>query len=231
MVRKTLAQQTADNIYELICMDSSYTPGSRLPGENILSAQLKVSRNTLREAISILVSRGVLEVFRGKGTFIAADAAAIGNYGLEQMDRIRLRLHDLYEARLLIEPELTALACTRANDDELRHILELGKRSAEEIYIDLRTKAEQDFHNSIIEAAHNEFLMQISPIINNAIKDALYIGAEIQDQLSALTLSDHPLIMSFIERRDPIGARQAMSVHLRRVINVLNLNDGEFPII
>jgi len=56
MVRKTLAQQTADNIYELICRDSSYTPGSRLPGENILSAQLKVSRNTLREAISILVS-------------------------------------------------------------------------------------------------------------------------------------------------------------------------------
>lgn len=231
MIRKTLAQQTADNIYELIFTDSRYGPGSRLPGENILSDQLNVSRNTLREAISILVSRGVLEVFRGKGTFVAADAQALGSYGLEQMDRIRLRLHDLYEARLLLEPELAALACTRASEEEMHNIMILGKRAAEAIESTQRTQTEQDFHNAIIAAAHNEFLMQLSPIINNAIKDAIYIGADIQSQLSGLTLSDHPVIMSFLEKRDPVGAKHAMSIHLRRVIDVLRLNEGGFPIV
>ena len=231
MIRKNLARQSADNIYELIFTNGKYKPGDRLPGENILSEQLKVSRNTLREAIKILVSQGVLKVYRGRGTFVAEDAKAIDDYGLEQTDRIRLRLHDLYETRLLLEPELAALCCIRASDSEMKHIMELGKKAGEAIHTDLRATTEQEFHNAIIEAAHNEFLMQLSPIINNAIKDALYVGADIQSQLSELTLADHPVIMAFLEKRDPIGARQAMSIHLRRVINILDLNSGEFPII
>ena len=226
-----MSQQTADNIYELISTGGKYGPGSRLPGENILSEELNVSRNTLREAIKILVSQGVLKVYRGKGTFVAEDALERGEYDLGQMERIRLRLHDLYETRLLIEPELAALACARASDAELENIMALGERAKEAIYTELRAQTEQEFHTAIIRAAHNEFMMQLSPIINNAIKDALYIGSDIQGQLSALTLSDHPVIMSFLEKRDPIGTRQAMAIHLRRVINVLNLGDGEFPIL
>lgn len=223
MIRKTLSQQTADTIYEMIFTDNRYSPGSRLPGENLLAAELDVSRNTLREAISLLVSQGVLKVYRGKGTYVSEDAKAVNDYGLAQMDRIRLRLHDLYEARLLFEPELAALCCIRANDEEIEQILKLGKKAEESIHTDLRTSTEQEFHNAIIAAAHNEFLMQISPIINNAIRDALYIGAEKQSQLSELTLSDHPVIMDFLSRRDPDGARSAMSIHLKRVINILNL--------
>ena len=66
MIRKTLAQQTADSIYSLILEGSEFKPGDQLPGENILSEKLGVSRSTLRESIRILVAQGLLEVYRGR---------------------------------------------------------------------------------------------------------------------------------------------------------------------
>ena len=71
-IRKVkLSEQTADRLYEMIVDERRYTPGSKLPNENELSEELQVSRTTLREAISFLVAQGVLEIRRGKGTFVS----------------------------------------------------------------------------------------------------------------------------------------------------------------
>ncbi len=215
----------------MIVEDKEFAPGQKLPGENALSERLRVSRNTLREAIKVLASRGILEVYRGKGTFVARDLKAFDGYDLGQMDRVRKRLKDLYEVRLLIEPELAALACARATDEEMANIIRLAKDAEEAVHSELRASTEQEFHAAIIAAAHNDFLMQLTPIINNAVKDALYVGKDMENQLNSLTLSDHPVIMEFLKKRDPIGTRQAMAVHLRRVIDTLNLDHGEHPII
>ena len=71
--RVKLSEQTSDRLYEMIVEERGYAPGSKLPNENELSEELKVSRTTLREAISFLVAQGVLEIRRGKGTFVAED--------------------------------------------------------------------------------------------------------------------------------------------------------------
>ena len=65
-----LSERTADRLCELIMDERQFTPGSKLPNENELSEALHVSRTTLREAISFLVAQGVLEIRRGKGTFV-----------------------------------------------------------------------------------------------------------------------------------------------------------------
>ena len=65
-----LSEQTADKLYELIFDERQFAPGSKLPNENELSEALRVSRTTLREAVSFLVAQGVLEIRRGKGTFV-----------------------------------------------------------------------------------------------------------------------------------------------------------------
>ena len=57
-----LSERTADRLYEMIVDEGRYAPGSKLPNENELSEALKVSRTTLREAISFLVAQGVLEL-------------------------------------------------------------------------------------------------------------------------------------------------------------------------
>ena len=73
-----LSERTSDRLYEMIVDEGCYAPGSKLPNENELSGELGVSRTTLREAISFLVAQGVLEIRRGKGTFVASDLPAEG---------------------------------------------------------------------------------------------------------------------------------------------------------
>ena len=68
--KENLSQRTADVLRQMIVQKQTYQVGQKLPNENDLSAQLGISRTTLREAIRILVSEGLLYVERGNGTFI-----------------------------------------------------------------------------------------------------------------------------------------------------------------
>ena len=75
MKTQSLTQRTADRLYSQITAEGRLGPGDKLPNEVELSRQLGVSRATLREAIRTLTAQGVLEVRRGKGTFVASRAA------------------------------------------------------------------------------------------------------------------------------------------------------------
>ena len=109
-----LSEQTADRLYERIVYERRYVPGSKLPNENQLSEELQVSRTTLREAISFLVAQEVLEIRRGRGTFVAEELPAAG-MDLTELEgmRSRIRAQDLFEMRLIFEPATVALACQR----------------------------------------------------------------------------------------------------------------------
>ena len=97
-----LSERTADRLYELIMEERQFAPGSKLPNENELSESLHVSRTTLREAISFLVAQGVLEIRRGKGTFVVQDLpdSGVDLTALSSL-RSRVRARDLFEMRLI----------------------------------------------------------------------------------------------------------------------------------
>ena len=228
--RKSLSQQVADTIYHMIVEEKVFQPGDQLPNENELSEQLGVSRATLREASRILVSQGILEIYRGKGTFIAQDMKAFGDFGLENLERIRIRLKDLYEARLLFEPELTAIACRRATDEEIAEILRIGVEVEQTIHAGKdRTEIDQAFHRAIVTASHNDFMMRLIPIINRAVEESILLNSG-NRTLAEDTLRDHALVMDFLKKRDCGGAKQAMSIHIHHAISTLNLNLGDDPI-
>ncbi len=228
---KTLSQQTADSLFELIRKGKEFEPGERLPGELILAERFGVSRNTLREAIRILSSQGILETHRGKGTFVGENIQFFDDYGILQMENIRIRLKDLYEMRLLIEPAVTELACLRATEEEVLQIALLAKKVERAIKEGCyRAEVDQDFHNAIISAAHNDFLLQLSPIINNAVTDAMMVGDAIMDHLASFSVPDHSMIVSFIQKRDGVGARHAAAIHLHHTIEALKLNKDGHPL-
>lgn len=231
MKKKSLSQQIADDIYAMIVEDKIFSSGDRLPNENEFSMRLGVSRATLREAIRILSSQGVLDVHRGKGTFVASDMKAFGDMGLGNLERIRIRLKDLYEARLLFEPELAAIACRRATDEEIEHIIRLGSKVEATINAGIdRTEVDQAFHQAIVEAAHNDFMMRLIPIINRAVAESilLNIGSrELEDD----TIKDHAMVMYFLKNHDAQAAKQAMSIHIHHAIITLGLNVGEDAIL
>ena len=219
-----LSEQTSDRLYEMIVDEHRYAPGSKLPNENELSEALQVSRTTLREAISFLVAQGVLEIRRGKGTFVAEELPAAGMdlTGLAGM-RSRVRAKDLFEMRLIFEPATVALACQRATDEELHQIWKKAQR-VEEIAAEGGDwpLADQEFHWAIIKASHNEYMRRLYPIINSAVNEIMQISQNRQ-HMQDLALADNRLILDFLLQRDEAGARHAMSIHMKHLINTLRV--------
>ena len=222
MKKVKLSERTADRLYEMIAEERRYEPGSKLPNENELSATLNVSRTTLREAISFLVAQGVLEIRRGKGTFVSDQLPAAG-LDLTSLAglRSRVRAKDLFEMRLIFEPATVALACLRATDDELAQI-EKKAQWMEHIAAEGGDwpLADQEFHWAIIKASHNEYMRHLYPIINSAVNEIMQITGNRQQMLET-ALGDNRVILEFLLQRDEAGARHAMSIHIRHLINTL----------
>ena len=217
-----LSEQTSDRLYEMIVDEHRYMPGSKLPNENELSEALAVSRTTLREAVSYLVAQGVLEIRRGKGTFVAENLPAAGlDLSALASVRSRVRAKDLFEMRLIFEPATVALACQRATDEELELICKKARR-VERIAAEGGNwpLADQEFHWAIIKASHNEYMRRLYPIINGAVDEIMQI-AKNRQKMQDIALSDNLLILDFLLQRDEAGARHAMSIHMKHLINTL----------
>ncbi len=227
MIRKekSLSQSVADDILAMINIDKKFDIGDKLPNENELSRQLKVSRTTLREGIRILTAHNILEIKRGKGTFVANHEKLNGGFGLEEFSTLKMNVKDLYEMRLIFEPQTAYYAAKRATDKELERILYYGKLEEEKILKKVdRTEAEQAFHKSIAKATHNEFMNKLMPILYKAIDKGVILSYE-NETIIQDTLNDHHMIMEFLEARDAEGAKTAMKLHILRAMRGLGISN------
>jgi len=224
MSKKSLAQQTTERLYTMIAVERQITPGEKLPNEIHLAQDLGVSRTTLREAIHRLVSQGLLEVRRGRGTFVTQEADSINDYGFSDLDQVRGQLKDLFELRRIFEPSAARLACQRATEQEMADILAKGEEVDRCIREGRdRTQADRDFHAAIVRATHNEYMMRLLPMINQAVAAAVETGEQ-KEQLAEDTRRDHALIMDFFRRGGALGAEHAMAVHMHHSIDVMGLD-------
>lgn len=205
-----LADSIAQRITEMIEVEGRFAVGDKLPNENDLAQELGVSRSTLREAVKILTTSGILEIKRGKGTFVTANTIInSGDFG-----DIASGLDDLFEMRLMFEPDCAYYAAERATDEEIEIICKYGEAVKKKILSgEDRTAEEQKFHESIANATHNSFVKQFMPIIFNAIKKGVVVLTKDQD-VSDDNLKDDRLIMEFLKKRNPEGARTAMRLHI-----------------
>ena len=113
---KLLAEQVEDQIYHYI-LDEALEPGAKLPNEFALGEKFRVGRSTIREAVKLLVSRGVLRVKHGSGTYVASLFPLHANpLGLDAVeDKLQLAL-DLTDVRLMLEPSIASLAAQNRTD-------------------------------------------------------------------------------------------------------------------
>lgn len=222
MQKENLSQRIAETLKKMIIEEHIYSYGEKLPNENELSQSLSVSRTTLREAIRILISEGVLVVHRGLGTFVADEIDQFAQ-GLEMNDLMqkKITLRDLYETRLIFEPEAAALACKRATDSEIKEILRLGEICQAELRKDPRGKkrieSESAFHGAILKASHNEFLGHFLPILTGTIQKTIELNFNL-DAIAEEAHKDHIMIMNFLESRDSVGVKSAVTIHLHHAV-------------
>lgn len=220
---KMLSQSVADNILSMITIEKRFSVGDKLPNELDLSEELNVSRTTLREAIRILVALDILEIQRGKGTYVKENAFK-KQQDLEQLSNIKVNAKDLYEMRLIFEPEAAYYAALRATDSEIKRIIEFGKKVEKEIsnHQD-RTDDEHSFHKAIAQATHNEFMNKLMPILYQAISKGVYLSLQ-SDKAIEDTINDHRMIMEFLEQRNAEGAKNAMKIHIMHAMKELGLD-------
>ena len=175
---KVLSQSVADNILSMITIEKRFSVGDKLPNELDLAEELNVSRTTLREAIRILFALDILEIQRGKGTFVKENAFK-RQQDLEQLSNIKVNAKDLYEMRLIFEPEAAYYAALRATDSEIKRIVEFGKKVEKEINNQQdRTEDEHSFHKAIAQATRNEFMNKLMPILYQAISKGVYLSLQ-----------------------------------------------------
>lgn len=222
MKSKMLSQSVADNILSMITIEKRFSVGDKLPNEIELSQELNVSRTTLREAIRILVAYDILEIRRGRGTYVT-EKALKQPQDFEQLSAIKVNAKDLYEMRLIFEPEAAYLAAVRGTDAEIKRILDYGRRIEEKIRTGGdRTKEEQSFHKAIAQATHNEFMNKLMPILYQAISKGVVLSSQSEKAVND-TIVDHRMIMDFLEQRNAEGAKSAMRIHIMHAIKQLNI--------
>lgn len=210
---KRRSQEVALHIKNLI-RDQKLKPGEKLPNELELCGLFSVSRPTIREAVKTLVSQGIIEIRRGKGTYVSQmPGIAEDPLGLDFIMSPDLRL-SLIEARLIIEPGVARLAAMKADDADIARIA-ASIKAMEEIVVkhEVGIEAELGFHRSVAEATRNPVIIRIVPIIMDSIVKT-YKDAPRTSEDHRHALEEHAVIFDAISAHDPDGSFAAMQAHL-----------------
>ncbi|MGN2426181.1 transcriptional regulator LldR [Klebsiella electrica] len=195
--------------------------GMRLPAERQLAAQLGVSRNSLREALAMLVNEGLLVSRRGGGTFVRWQHETWSEQNIVQPLKTLLAddpdySFDILEARHAIEASTAWHAAMRATDAEKERI-RLCFEATQSEDPDLASQADVRFHLAIAEASHNVVLLQTMrgffDLLQSSVKQSRQRMYLVPPVFARLT-EQHQAVMEAIFVGDAEGARQAMMAHL-----------------
>jgi GntR family transcriptional repressor for pyruvate dehydrogenase complex len=213
-----LYEQIVQQVEESITK-GALKPGDQLPPERELAEQFGVSRTAVREAVKALREKGLVEAYPGRGTFITDGTSYAIRQSLDRMIKIGQPEGSMFlaEVRGIIEPEIAAMAATRADDEDMasmRALVAVMDDSCKDP--DAFIEADLDFHLALAEAAANPLILSlIDSIVGLLREQRLRIffveGGPERGQVH------HKRILQAIEHRDPAGAREAMKAHLQQV--------------
>lgn len=215
-----LSEQAATQLMDMILIERRFQTGDKLPNEMELAQELGISRVTLREAIRILCTRGLVEIKRGRGTFVTSYELPVPPADLSPLEIISASNRDLLEIRMMVEPEAAYYAAKRAAPEEIQSIRQLCRQVEETAAQgDRPVKVEQAFHNAVAMASHNKFMTKLMPIINKSI----YTDLTYFEESITYSLQDHREIVRFIETGNAEGARAIMRLHILHAYQISNL--------
>jgi len=198
-----------------------YQPGSLLPTEPEIAAQLVVSRAVVREAMRVLDAKGLIEVRQGSGTRVTPpdrwdplDPAILGV--LRGRGASAAVLRDLLEARAIIECEAASLAAKRRGPADLAALANAlaVMRSALDDPPRFVT-GDSAFHVALLHAAGNRVLERMTQPMHELLSYAQQLTDSIPGVLGR-ALSDHEAIAGAVIRQDADAARDAMRSHLEQ---------------
>jgi GntR family transcriptional repressor for pyruvate dehydrogenase complex len=227
--RSTTADKVFDTLHRWI-VSGRFAPGDVLPSQEELAKQLKVSRNTLREAVFRLSALGLVQSKQGVGTVVLT--ASPSNYIRSLPDHLALdeiSLTEFIEARLFTERTIVRMAVARASLDDLEGLAHILTRQKEAV--DMDDAAEFNvhdvaFHMALARASGNSvmliFWQTIWGLMTKFVTRSNLVPGKIQRSYKS-----HYSIYQAIQNRDPALAEKEMVYHINRVADWPEMIDDE----
>ncbi|SNT31593.1 FadR/GntR family transcriptional regulator [Tropicimonas sediminicola] len=203
----------------------AFRPGDRLPNEAELSAQLGVSRNSLREAIRAMQTMRILEARQGDGTYISdLDPAGM-------LDALRFAVDVsgpqaiiwFLEIRRMIEFHVAGIAAAKRTETELERLRDSLAQMAKAESSETMMEADTTFHERLAEIAGNPILTSLLRLVSGpTMRARIWRQQDLAD-----VCAEHAMILRGIEARDVEAAKSAMWLHISGVLEWVAENPGE----
>lgn len=199
-------------------VSGEFKPGDRLPSEGALLAEYDISRPVLREAVRVLVAKGLVQsrqragaTVRPRSDWHLLDPDVL--YWFIQTQPRSVFVETLLTARRVFEPAAAALAAKVASNEALQSVADAyagmeSARTPEELL-----EPDLAFHRRIAEATNNDLLAYIGNMLSLALRESIKLSSR-HPNTHALSLPRHKAILTALLNRDPLAAQQASLVQL-----------------
>lgn len=217
IARTKTTEQVVERIEQLI-IDGRLSENEALPSERELASMLGVSRNILREALSVLGQKGLIETVPGRRTRVVRPGVGQLRSTVDLMVRVGdISLTDLSEVRSMIEPGLAARAAERAGPRQVEDleaiVATLEARQGDPAgHVD----ADRSFHRTIATIAGNALLVALMEAVGEPLMRSMALGTGIPRAIEEADLH-HRAVCDAIRDHDPVAAAAAMRRHMEHI--------------
>ncbi len=202
----------------LAILAGALKPGDRLPAEAVLLEKYDVSRPVLREAVRVLVAKGLVvskqrsgAIVRPRNEWHLLDPDVL--YWLIQTKPQPEFVSTLLTVRRVFEPAAAALAAKAATEDQIEAIAEAFSGMAAARTTEELLEPDLAFHRRIAEATNNDLLAYIGNMLSLALRESIILSSQVPNT-HELSLPRHKAILTALRNRDALAARQATLVQL-----------------
>ena len=213
--RDTLTKQAADTLRRFI-LSEGLREGDLLPSERELSDILSVSRNIVREALTILDAEGLIIKKPGSGIFVTDfDPATVTPQVAVNIDYDVRHRHALSEARAAVELGAVELIVSRITEEQLDQLELVNNELMLKLQQNRSTVPQDiDFHTILFRATHNQVLVDLVPLLVEYFRLSVAQTPAVIRYNEARVPEEHRQIIRCLRNRDVDATRQALLAHL-----------------
>lgn len=209
--------------------------GDSIPPERELASRLEVSRTSVREAIRVLESQGVVEARVGSGRGAGTTITAMPSEALTRLLRMHLglsnfRVEDVIEVRIALERVSVALVAQDPTEERLAAIrVPLERMDNDDAPLAEFNDADTEFHTTIAQVANNRLVADLTTAIRSSLRSVILEAFRREDESSTLrqTLQQqHHQIFDAIANKNVDGAANLTEEHIRYAYGALSKMRG-----
>ncbi len=223
-----VTRATVANLQEMI-RDGRMKPGEALSPQRDLARDLKVSRATLREALSILATIGQIMAKPGARGFIVSTGDVLATPSWRFAARYSLR--EVYQFRNIVESyaaQLAAISHTEQEIEELKESIEAFRSATRASDLVAYAQADFIFHQIIMRIARNKLLVDMHQTFASVLSESQRLPTERRGNLWN-AVNEHKRILEAIAMSDPDGASYYMQKHISMAGSRAGLPANELP--